>query len=165
MAVYLQTVEEQNQEFHAGLELESDMVTHADDGGNSNTYEKDCFETLVGKVENEVACKPSINSEREDGKFQLKLTPSLSRSYDIKINVNEEKTATNNFLVRDKERQFEVVGKLDLQGEKLKGPSGIAVNSKGEIAVTDFDGHFSQYLTKMESALIQLVIMETTLES
>lgn len=41
-----------------------------------------------------------------------------------------------------KERQFEVVGELDVQGEKLKGPSGIAVNSKGEIAVTDFDGHF-----------------------
>lgn len=34
------------------------------------------------------------------------------------------------------------MGELDLQGEKLKGPSGIAVNSQGEIAVTDFDGHF-----------------------
>lgn len=138
MAAYLHTTEEKNQEYQAGLELESEVLTHAD----SNTPEKDHIERLVEKVEDDVAYKPSITSVIEDGKFQLKLTPSSSRPYEIKINVNGEKTATSNSVVRVKERQFEVVGELDVQGEKLKGPSGIAVNSKGEIAVTDFDGHF-----------------------
>ena len=52
MAVYMQTTEEQNQEFQAGLE--SEMLTHADDGGNSNTPEKDRenIGMLVEKVEN-----------------------------------------------------------------------------------------------------------------
>lgn len=131
MAAYLHTTEEKNQEYQAGLELESEVLTHAD----SNTPEKDHIERLVEKVEDDVAYKPSITSVIEDGKFQLKLTPSSSRPYEIKINVNGEKTATSNSVVRVKERQFEVVGELDVQGEKLKGPSGIAVNSKGEIAV------------------------------
>ena len=128
MAVYLQTTEEQNQEFQANLE--SEVLTHADDEKNSNTPRKDREKigTLVEKVENEVA-------------YKLKLTPSLSRPYGIKINVNGEKTAVRHSVVQVKERLFEVVGELVLQGEKLKGPSGIAVNSKGEIAVTDFDGH------------------------
>lgn len=138
MAAYLHTTEEKNQEYQAGLELESEVLTHAD----SNTPEKDHIELLVQKVEDDIAYKPSITSVIEDGKFQLKLTPSSSRPYEIKINVNGEKTATSNSVVRVKERQFEVVGELDVQGEKLKGSSGIAVNSKGEIAVTDFDGHF-----------------------
>ena len=72
---------------------------------------------------------------RDDGKFQLKLAP-------LTVNMNGEKIANRNSVVRAKEQQFEVVGELDFKGEKLKGPSGIAVNSKGEIAVTDFDGHF-----------------------
>lgn len=144
MAAYLHTTEEMNQEYHAGLELESEVLTHAD----SNTPEKDHIELLVQKVEDDIAYKPSITSVIEDGKFQLKLTPSSSIPYEIKINVNGEKTANSNSVVRVKERQFEVVGELDVQGEKLKGPSGIAVNSKGEIAVTDFDGHFVAIFNK-----------------
>ena len=51
-----------NQEFQAGVELESDL-TYGDDGGNSNTPEKDHFEMLVKKVEDDAACKLQINSE------------------------------------------------------------------------------------------------------
>ena len=138
MAACLQTTEEKNREYQAGLELESEVLTHAD----SNTPEKDHIKIFEEKVEHDVAFKPSITSLIEDVTFQPKLTPSLSRPYEIKIDVKEEKTATSNSDVRVKERQFKVVGELDFQGEKLKGPSGIAVNNKGEIAVTDFDGHF-----------------------
>ena len=41
-----------------------------------------------------------------------------------------------------KAREFNVVGKLDLHGEMLEGPAGIAANSKGVIAVADMIGHF-----------------------
>ena len=40
-----------------------------------------------------------------------------------------------------KAREFNVVGKLDFQGEVVQGPAGIAVNSKGVIAVADGEGH------------------------
>ena len=46
--------------------------------------------------------------------------------------------------MKGKERKLVVVGELDLklfQGDDLKRPSGIAVNSKGKIAVTDEHGH------------------------
>lgn len=92
MAAYLHTTEEMNQEYQAGLELESEVLTHAD----SNTPEKDHIELLVQKVEDDIAYKPSITSVIEDGKFQLKLTPSSSIPYEIKINVNGEKTANSN---------------------------------------------------------------------
>ena len=36
---------------------------------------------------------------------------------------------------------FNVVDKLDLQGEFVQSPAGIAVNSKGLIAVADWNGH------------------------
>ena len=45
------------------------------------------------------------------------------------------------FTVPVKAREFNVVGKLDFQGEVAQRPTGIAVNSKGVIAVADFEGH------------------------
>lgn len=59
------------------------------------------------------------------------------------------KEITNSSLAdHAKERQFYVVGEIDLQEANLKGPSGIAVNGNGETAVTDFDGHFVLILDK-----------------
>lgn len=124
------------------MEEQNQVFTEAVNGENSNTPQKDHIELLVENAEDEVTSKSSIISESEDGKFQQKLMPPSSDTNKIKINLNGEKIATSTSVVQVKERQFDVVGELDLQGEKLKGPSGIAVNSKGDIAVTDFDGHF-----------------------
>ena len=133
-------MEEQNQEFQAGLESELTLYTETHHGEKSNMQHRDHIEVLIENSEKEVI--PSIICQREDGKFHLKFTPRLPGTYKIKIDVNGEKLAKSPIFVQVKERQFDVVGELDLQGEKLKGPSGVAVNSKGEIAATDFDGHF-----------------------
>ena len=96
----------------------------------------------------DVDIKPTNNiasflvSEKEEGTFQVRFTPKVPGSYSIQLAVNigtlSLKTFTRNVLVR--ERRLEVVGELDLKGELLVHPRGIAVNSKGLIAVTDCDG-------------------------
>ena len=96
----------------------------------------------------DVDIKPTNNiasflvSEKEGGTFQVRFTPKVPGSYSIQLAVNigtlSLKTFTRNVQVR--ERRLEIVGELDLKGELLAHPRGIAVNSKGLIAVTDCDG-------------------------
>jgi len=57
------------------------------------------------------------------------------------VTINGDNLHKSPFTVQVKERRLEVVGELDLEGEILQNPSGIAVNSKGLIAVVDCNGH------------------------
>ena len=79
--------------------------------------------------------------EREDGNFLVKFTPKVPGMYSIKVTVNGGNLHQSPFIVQVKERRLEIVGELDLKGEILRTPNGIAVNSKGLIAVTDQFGH------------------------
>ena len=78
--------------------------------------------------------------EREDGNFLVKFTPKVPGTYNIKVTVNGGNLHQSPFIVQVKERRLEIVGELDLKGEILQTPYGIAVNSKGLIAVTDYEG-------------------------
>ena len=77
---------------------------------------------------------------KEDGNLQVKFVAKVPDTYEIEVKINGEKLANSPFTVQVKERQFNVVGKLNLQGQVLQGPTGIAVNSKGIIAVADKTG-------------------------
>ena len=58
--------------------------------------------------------------------------------------------------MKGKERELVVVGELDLKlfpGDNLEAPTGIAVNSKGNIAVTDQLGHFVYIFDKEGNCL------------
>ena len=68
-------------------------------------------------------------------------TPKVPGTYNIKVTINGDNLHHSPFVVQVKERRLEIVGELDLKGEILKSPHKIAVNSKGLIAVTDWDGH------------------------
>ena len=57
------------------------------------------------------------------------------------MTINGDNLHQSPFIVQVMERRLEIVGELDLKGEILKSPYGIAVNSKGLIAVTDRNGH------------------------
>ena len=57
------------------------------------------------------------------------------------MTINEENLHVMPFTVHVKERQLEVVDELNLKGETLQNPVGIAVNSKGLIAVVNCSGH------------------------
>jgi len=77
----------------------------------------------------------------EDGNFLVKFTPRVPGTYHIKVTINGEKLHKSPFTVQVKKRRLEVVGELDLKGQTLFAPDGIAVNSKGLVAVTDNGGH------------------------
>ena len=53
---------------------------------------------------------------------------------EVKINVEKLVRSPLSFLV--KVRELNIIGKLDFPGEMPPSPAGIAVNSKGVIAVT-----------------------------
>ena len=80
-------------------------------------------------------------TEKEDGNFQGKFVAKVPGPYKIEVEINGEKLTKSQFSIQVKARELNVVGKLDLHGEMLQGPVGIAVNSKGVIAVADLDGH------------------------
>ena len=50
-------------------------------------------------------------------------------------------TAESPYNVQVKQRLIQVVGEVEIKGETLEKPVGIAVNSKGQIAVSDYDKH------------------------
>ena len=82
--------------------------------------------------------------ETENGKFKVKFTPKVPGAYSIEVKINGEKLPTCPFTVQVKERELTVVGELDLklfEGDQLKFIRGIAVNTKGTIAITDNQRH------------------------
>ena len=82
--------------------------------------------------------------ETENGRFKVKFTPKVPGAYSIEVKINGDKLPTCPFTVQVKERELTVVGELDMklfEGEQLKNLYGIAVNTKGMIAITDSEGH------------------------
>ena len=70
----------------------------------------------------------------------------------VEMNALREKTA-------GKERELVIVGELDLkfnQGQEFRGPSGIAVNKQGDIAVVDYHGNCVFVFNKEGNCLKQI---------
>ena len=83
-------------------------------------------------------------SEKENGEFKVNFTPKVPGAYSIEVKINGTKLPTCPFTMQVKERELVVDGELDLtlfQGHELKAPYGIAVNTKGNIAITDDNGY------------------------
>ena len=135
--VHRSTVEGLSQSFQAGRAAEFLICPKTSEGDVSNN-EQDQIEVLVDPVD-QVAS--STISKKEDGNFQVKFVAKVPGTYKIEVKINDEKLANSPFTIRVKERQLKIVGKLDLHGEVLQNPAGIAVNSKGLIAVADRNGH------------------------
>ena len=89
--------------------------------------------------------------ETENGRFKVKFTPKVPGAYSIEVKMNGDKLPSCPFTVQVKQRELTVVGELDLklsEGEKFKCLHGIAVNTKGMIAITDYNGHCIYILDK-----------------
>ena len=70
----------------------------------------------------------------------MKFIPKLPGAYSIEVKINGDTLVNSPFTVVVKERELIVVGELDLhllEGEQVDILVGIAVNTKGNIAVTD----------------------------
>ena len=122
------------QDFQAGVETEFVISPKLINEGQGTFH----VEVLVEPAE-QVGSMTTL--EREDGHFLVKFTPKVPGTYNIKVTINGDNLHQSPFNVQVKERQLEIVGELDLKGDILQTPYGIAVNSKGLIAVTDWGGH------------------------
>ncbi|KAL9955768.1 hypothetical protein ACROYT_G037144 [Oculina patagonica] len=121
----------------AGLEAEFLVCPKlSEEKLTSEAQRKFHVEVLVepaDKVDSLIVC------EKEDGNFQVKFIPKVPGTYNITVKINGGKLANSPFTVQVKERRLDVVGELDLKGEIPQKPRGIAVNSKGLIAVAELE--------------------------
>ena len=132
------TVEGLDQNFQAGIEAELLICPKTSEGEIRNTQHTDRVEIHIDPA-NRV--KSLVTSEKEDGCFQAKFVVKVPGTYKIEVKVNGQRLVKSPFTIVVKAREFNIVGKLDFQGEVLQDPVGIAVNSKGVIAVADYEGH------------------------
>ncbi|XP_027039307.1 E3 ubiquitin-protein ligase TRIM71-like [Pocillopora damicornis] len=132
------TVEGLDQNFQAGVEAELLICLKSSEGEIRNTQHTDFVEIHMDPVDQ---VRSLATSEKEDGNFQAKFVAKVPGTYEIEVKINGQKLAKSTFSTLVKARELNVVGKLDLRGEMLQAPTGIAVNSKGFIAVADYRGH------------------------
>jgi len=140
------TCEGLTQTFQAGLEAELTLRLLPPPGEERHTNVRDQVEVFVEPAK-EVASL--VICEKEDGNFQVKFTPKIPGSYTINAKLNAVTLAGSPFRVQVQERRFSVdlVTELHMsRAGRVKRPRGIAVNRKGEIAVTDYEGHCIAFL-------------------
>ena len=122
------------QNYQAGVEAEIFICLKTYEGQIINTQHKDLVEVLVEPADQLASL---MINEESGGNFKVKFVPRLPGAYYISAKINGESLAQSPFTIAVQERRLELVGELDLQNKTMKGPSGIAVNSKGLIAVAD----------------------------
>ena len=131
-------VEGLDQNFQAGIEAELLICPKTSEGEIRNTQHTDRVEIHVNPADQ---VRSLVTSEKEDGNFQAKFVAKVPGTYKIEVKINGQKLAKSPFSILVNARELNVIGKLDVQGEMLQTPAGIAVNSKGVIAVADSVGH------------------------
>ena len=138
--VHRSTVQGLTENFQAGLEAEFGVCPKlkCDEELTSEAERKFHVEVLVEPAKQVARL---ITLENEEGNFQVKFIPKVPGTYNITVKINGDKLANSPFTVQVKERRIDVVGELDLKGEIPQEPEGIAVNSKGLIAVSDRERH------------------------
>ena len=120
-------------DFQAGVE--SQIVVHPQILGEEG-YEVKVLVEPADKIGSLTTC------QNQDGDYSVKFTPKVPGIFNITIKVNGKDFAESPYNVQVKQRLIEVVGEVEINGETLEKPFGIAVNSKGKIAVVDSEKHF-----------------------
>ena len=148
------TLEGLDQTLQAGVEAELILCPRTPEGEISHQPDlKNQIEVLIEPTKNVTAVNVS---EKENGEFKVNFTPKVPGAYSIELKINGDKLPTCPFTIKVKERELIVVGELDLklfQGDELKAPFGIAVNTKGNIAMTDYYGDCVYILDKEGNCL------------
>ena len=136
------TLEELDQPLQAGVTAELILCLRTPDGEIINQPDlKNEIEVLIEPTKDVANV---IVSEKENGKFKVNFTPKVPGACKIEVKINGDKLANCPFTAQVNERELVVVGELNLklfQGDELQEPRGIAVNTTGNIAITDCEGH------------------------
>ncbi len=131
-----------DQTLEAGVEAELILCPRTPEGKISNQPDlKNKIEVLVEPTKDVT----NVNvSEKENGKVKVNFTPKVPGAYSIELKINGNKLPSCPFTMQVKKRELVVTGELQLklfQGDWLIVPYGIAVNTKGMIAITNYRGH------------------------
>ena len=138
IVVHGSTVEGINQHFQAGVEGEfviHPRIHEEEVAGVEYNCHTEILMEPAEKVSSLIVC------DQEDGLIPVKFVPKVPGSFKITVKIDGEELATSPLTVQVKERLIQLVGELDLEGEIPKCPQGVAVNSKGLIAVADDERH------------------------
>ena len=147
------TLEELDQILQAGVAAEFLLCPRTPDGEISNQPDlKTQIEVLIQPTKDDVI----VREAAENGKFKVNFTPRVPGAYKIEVKINDDKLPNCPFTVQVKERELVVVGEFNLklfEGDKLYSPAGIAVNTTGKIAITDYEGHCVYIFDKESNCL------------
>nr|XP_058949738.1 E3 ubiquitin-protein ligase TRIM71-like [Pocillopora verrucosa] len=132
------TLEGLDQTLQAGLETKFILSPKTPDGEIGNQPDlKQQIEVLIQPAKDVIQI---TQKNTENGRFEVKFIPKVPGTYSIEVKINGDTLANSPFTVVVKERELTVVGELDLkllEGERVDNLFAIAVNTKGNIAVTD----------------------------
>ncbi|XP_022805529.1 E3 ubiquitin-protein ligase TRIM71-like [Stylophora pistillata] len=133
--VWESTVEGLDQNFQAGVEAELLICPKSSEGEIRNTQCTDHVEVHIDPADQ---VRSLVTSEKEDGHFLVKIMAKVPGVCKMEVKINGLKLAKSPFSLPVKAREFNVIGKLDFQGELSQGPTGIAVNKSLSLGFTKF---------------------------
>ena len=132
------TVEGLDQNIQAGAEAKLLICPKTSEGEIRNTQHTDRVEIHIDPADQ---VRSLVTCEKEKETFQANFVVKVPGTYKIEVKVNGQRLVRSPFTIVVKAREINVVGKLDFQEAVRRAPAGIAVNSKGVIAVADINGH------------------------
>ena len=132
------TIEGLKQTFQAGVEAEISICQKTSEEQISNKQHEDHVEVQVEPSDQLASLIINEGNDEAGGNFQVRFVPKLPGVYHISAKINGESLAGSPFTIEVQQRKLEVDGELHLQNETLKKPAGIAVSSKGLIAIADY---------------------------
>jgi len=137
------TLDELDQIPQAGVAAELLLCPRTPEGEISNQPDlQNQIEVVIEPAED--VANLIVSKKAENGKFKVNFTPKVPGAYNIEVKINDDKLPNCPFTMQVKERELAVVGELNLklfQGDELHSLRGIAVNTIGEIAISDYEGH------------------------
>ena len=132
------TLEGLDQTFQVGVEAKFTLCPRTSGGEMSDHADlKDQVELLITPAKD---VKNATVDEEYDGIVSLKFTPKVLEAYSIEVKINGDKLPTCPMTVQVKELELVVVGELKIMlfpGDTLERLFGVAVNTEGQIVVTD----------------------------
>ena len=148
------TIEGLKQTFQAGVEAEISICPKTSEGQISNKQHKDPHIEVQVEPSDQLA---SLNiNENAGGNCQVKFVPKLPGTYHISAKINGDSLAEGPFIIEVQKRKLEFDGELHLQNGTLQKPTGIAVSSKGLIAIADYGKNCSLICDKEGNILRQV---------
>ena len=144
------TIKGLNQDIQAGVESEFDVNLR---------IPKEQAQGVKCKFQCEVLVEPaekvgSLRTYENEDATLVKFVPKVPGTLNITVKINGKVLSTNTAQV--KQRLIQVVGELELKKETFDKPSGLSVNSKGQIAVVD-SGRDCVFIIDMEGNCLRKV--------